>query len=326
MNSDSESLQHQLLAWILADCAEIGEYPSVQGKDVEGVRNSDEKIAAYKSGAFESGGKPQTFQLGEIPTVQERFQAVLKRRLQAQIQSHPPLFPWESQLAEYPDYVDNQSIALVPAWGWMAQQSKLNLPVTLPEKVFRQLLEKCQGLVSSSLPLGAKLVQVVEDFFPSESHSINDLAGMVLRSNYRSVDALEAVPNLENDFSDLQPRQQMALSLMAAKQLLENLTVPVSPSTPVAFRQWQTSAGTLNLRVEYHSQGTVTKLRVDAELPARGILKLQGNGSQATSQSSSAGCLSLELSCKQINQTYSLEVQFPDIDQQPMLFAINPTM
>jgi hypothetical protein len=119
--------------------------------------------------------------LGEIPTVQERFQAILKRRLQDQVEKNPPLFPWETQSVEYPDCVEEQYLGLVPVWGWTVHQSKLNLPIPLPEKVFWQLLAKCQVLLTSPLPLGAKLVQVVESMFPTDTQVINDLAGLVLR-------------------------------------------------------------------------------------------------------------------------------------------------
>ncbi|WP_016949899.1 hypothetical protein [Anabaena sp. PCC 7108] len=272
------------------------------------------------------GGQPQTFQLGEIPTVQERFQAVLKRRLQVEIQNHPPLFPWESQLIEYPEFVEEPSIALVPAWGWLAQQSKLNLPVSLPEKIFQQLMEKCQLLLTSSLPLGPKLVQAVESFFPEDYQLINDVAGMVLRTSYRSVDALETIPNIQRDYSDLQPRQQMALSLMAAKQLLENLTLPISFTNPVIEKQWQTTTGTLNIRVELQLLGKLTKLRVHGELPTQGVLKLQGNGNQAVSQSEDSNKVSVELYCERTSQTYTLAVECPELEQQPLLLAINLMM
>ncbi|MFN7657546.1 MAG: PatU, partial [Dolichospermum sp.] len=131
------------------------------------------------------------------------------------------------QLGEYPDCVEEQSLGLVPVWGWTVHQSKLNLPIPLPDQVFWQLLAKCQLLLTSSIPLGAKLVQVVESMFPMDTQSINDLAALVLRSSYRSADTLTA-PNIESEYFDLLPRQQMALSLMAAKQLLENLTLPIS--------------------------------------------------------------------------------------------------
>ncbi|MFM5903020.1 MAG: PatU, partial [Dolichospermum sp.] len=82
--------------------------------------------------------------------MQERFQAILKRRLQAQIAKNPPLFPWETQLLEYPDSVEEQSLGLVPVWGWTVHQSQLNLPIALPENIFWQLLAKCQLLLTSS--------------------------------------------------------------------------------------------------------------------------------------------------------------------------------
>jgi len=323
MNSYSESLQNQLLAWLLAENnAQTSEQPSVSCEDINGVDNPLSTAASPIGGDFESEWTPLTFELGEIPTVQEHFQAVIKRRLQVQIQNHPPLFPWETQLIDYPDYVDSPSIALVPAYGWMAQQSKLNIPISLPEKVFQQLLEKCQAMLISSLPLGAKLVQVVESLFRNDAQALNDLAGMVLRSPYRSMDALEKMPIQQSDYSDLGERQQMALSLLAAKQLLENLTLPISDSNPVVERQWLTSVGPINLKVEYQSQGRVTKLCVMGDLPTAGILTLQGNGNQAKAMSSTSGCVSVELYGQPLNQTYTLEVEFPELEQQSLLFVI----
>ena len=137
MNSDSESLHHHLLSWVLADNATTLE-SSVDSEELDGVENPLKQATGSTSGEQESEVTPQTFQLGEIPTVQERFQAVLKRRLQLQIQNHPPLFPWESQLIDYPEYADEPSVILVPAWGWVAQQSKLNLPIALPESIVRE--------------------------------------------------------------------------------------------------------------------------------------------------------------------------------------------
>ncbi|MEH1840005.1 MAG: PatU [Nostoc sp.] len=324
MNSDSESLQSQYLGWLLIDDVKNTEQ-SVECEENDGVKNLHNKATASKSSEPKLGGTPQTFQLGEIPTVQDRFQAVLKNRLQIQAQDHPPLFPWETQLIEYPDCVDEPSMTLVPTWGWMVQQSKLNLPLPLPEKVFQQLLEKCQSMVTSSVPLGAKLVQVVENFFPNESQALNDIAGLVLRSTYRSVSALD-MPSIQSDYSDLQPRQQMALSLLAAKQLLENLTLPLSAASPVVEREWLTTVGNLNIRVEYHSVGKFTKLLVQAELPVKGTLTLRKSGTLAIATSSTPGYLSVELGCEQLNPTYTLEVEFPEVDEQPLLFVINPTV
>lgn len=325
MNSDSESLQYQCLDWLLTDDVKNHER-SLECEENEGVKNLLNEATASKNSEPKLGGTPQTFQLGEIPTVQDRFQTVLKSRLQIQAQDHPPLFPWETQLIDYPDFVDEPSMTLVPSWGWMVQQSKLTLPTRLPERVFQQLLEQCQALVTSSVPLGAKLVQVVENFFPNDSQALNDIAGLVLRSTYRSVNTLETMPTIQSDYSDLQPRQQMALSLLAAKQLLENLTLPLSATSPVVERQWLTSVGNLNIRVEYQSLGKLTKLLVQAELPVKGTLTLRGSGTLAMTTSSTSGYLNVELGCEQLNPIYTLEVEFPEIDEQSLLFVINPTI
>ncbi|MCJ8280251.1 MAG: PatU, partial [Rivularia sp. ALOHA_DT_140] len=142
MNSDTESLQNQLLAWLLAEDASTEEDFLVESEEINRAKTNSANTAST-SGASESINTPYPFQLGEIPAVQTRFQAVLKRRLQNQIQDNPPLFPWETQLVDYPDYIDNSSMSWVPAWGWSAQQSKLSLPIPMPEKVFQQLLARC---------------------------------------------------------------------------------------------------------------------------------------------------------------------------------------
>lgn len=108
MNSDTESLQNQLLAWLLAEDATTEEDFLVESKEINGA-NSNSANTASTSGASESEDKLYPFQLGEIPAVQTRFQAVLKRRLQNQVQDNPPLFPWETQLVDYPDYIDRKA-------------------------------------------------------------------------------------------------------------------------------------------------------------------------------------------------------------------------
>jgi hypothetical protein len=325
MNSDSETLQKHLLSWLLTCPVSSREYTQVKCKDIKGADNPWLTTTEFTSGKQE-GWKPQTSLLGEIPTVQERFQAVLKRRLKVEVEDQPPLFPWETQILDYPEYIEEPVMELVPCWAWVAHQSKLNLPTLLPENIFRQLLDRCQALITSSLPLGAKLVQAVESFFPNESQVLNDLAGTIqLRANLRYGDTLNPMPNLDSDYSDLQPQQQMLVSLLAAQQLLESLTLPISATSPVLERQWLTSVGVLNLRVEYQSLGQVPKLLIRGDLPSKGIVKLQGNGSQARAESSSPGSLSVELCCTQLDEAYTLIVELKEIDQQPLLFVIIPT-
>ncbi|RAM52529.1 MAG: PatU [Hapalosiphonaceae cyanobacterium JJU2] len=325
MNSDSETLQKYLLSRLLTYPVNSREYTKIICKDTNGAENPLPTTTEFTSGKQE-GWKPHISLLGEIPTVQERFQAVLKRRLKVEVEDHPPLFPWETQILDYPEYIDEPVMQLVPAWGWVAHQSKLNLPTLLPETIFRQLLDRCQALITSSLPLGAKLVQAVESFFPNESQVLNDLAGTIqLRANLRYGDTLNQMPNLDMDYSDLQPQQQMLVSLLAAQQVLESLTLPISITNPILERQWLTSVGVLNLKVEYQSHGPVPKLLIRGDLPSKGVVKLQGHGSQAKAESSSPGCLSVELCCTQLNEAYTLMVELKEIEHQPLLFVIIPT-
>ncbi|MBF2004160.1 MAG: PatU [Chlorogloeopsis fritschii C42_A2020_084] len=322
MNSDSESLQHYFLSWLLTDSGNPRDFKRIERKDTHGAENLLQVTTALASSYREAETKLQTFQLGEIPTVQERFQAVLKRRLQCQTESQPPLFPWETQITDYPEYLDEPAVVLVPTWGWAVQQSNLDLPILLPDSIFRQLLDKCQALITSSSLLGPKLIQAVENFFPNEFQTLNNLAGVVLTGATRSKKL--KLPPLAGDYADLQLRQQMLLSLLAAKQLLESLTLYVSSTEPLT-RQWLTSLGVLNLRVEYQLQGQVGKLWVQGDLPSKGSIKIQGNGSQIKAESSTPGCLSVELGGVQLNQTYTLTIELKEIDQQPLSFAIIPT-
>ncbi|GAB1537556.1 hypothetical protein NUACC21_02010 [Scytonema sp. NUACC21] len=65
MNSDSESLQNQLLAWLLGETQTTEEENLVDCEEVKGVENLDETAAAGNGGDFRSRQSPQTFQLGE---------------------------------------------------------------------------------------------------------------------------------------------------------------------------------------------------------------------------------------------------------------------
>jgi hypothetical protein len=264
--------------------------------------------------------------LGEIPTVQERFQAVLKRRLQLQIQDHPPLFPWEDGLVEYPEFLEESSIGLFPALGWLAQQSHLNLPLALPDQVFQQLVGKCQVLLASSLPLGAKLVKAVEDLFPEDLLGVNDLAGLVLRSPNRSIVTLDQQVSIQSDYSDLIPRQQMALSLMAAKQLLEIFTLPISLTHPLVERQLLTPVGIVSIRLELKSLDDVLLLTVQSHLPTPGALHLQGDDIQAIAESDDSGDVALEYRCGQDSQNYTLEIALPELGEQPLSLKIMLTV
>ncbi len=258
--------------------------------------------------------------LGEIPTVQNRFQALLKRRLQIEIESRPPLFPWETEITDYEpessDCIENSWISQINLW--MPQISDLSLPVPLPEKVLGQLLTACSEAMQFPLQSGAKMLRAVKTLFPDEQGTLNDLANWALIYSFRSPPEEQLLTSrYESATSD----QQMRLSLLAAKKIIEALTLPLSHAQPLIERQWQTAAGQVHIQAEY-LLGQMPKLRVQSRLPRGGSLTLQTAQGSATAQRNYPGFLSVESFDLQSNQTYPLEIRFQELDQQPLIFAI----
>ena len=127
---------------------------------------------------------------GDIPAVQERFEALLKSRLSLEIEQNLPLFPWEDEVLEYQsDRVDSPGMADNVASGlnksgslWLAQLRRLAIPVALPETMLTSLLSACESIVQTSLREGVKVVKVAESFFPENFLQLNELAGIVMMS------------------------------------------------------------------------------------------------------------------------------------------------
>ncbi|PSB33605.1 PatU [Stenomitos frigidus] len=354
MNDDSEALQRNLLE-LLQDLV------AFTTSDDSGVVNpviewNDEQHGAQSMNAPDlfifkdepsgnadhlrfdahSSERKNLLKLGEIPAVQDRFYTLLKHRLQTEIQRNPPLFPWETEIHDYetePAYEIADSAVTagvsptqqrVPAQVWLQQLKALNLPLQLPEGLLSQLLERCQEAVQSSLLEGARLVKSVEDLFPDQLQALNHLAGMVMTSPARS-GATAAPPgtNYPESYESAVPAQQMVLSLLAAREIMAALTLPISLSQPRLERQWLTDLGALSLQADYGLDATAAKLRLQAALPSGGSITLRGEQVQASAQRSTAGSLSVELLDFQPQQPYMLEVRLDD--QEPLVFAIRVT-
>lgn len=268
------------------------------------------------------------YQLGEIPTVQDRFQTVLKARLKAEIQRNPPLFPWETELRDYePDYTDGFLEGRVPSlelWGAEVQNLRWGLlPIPIAESVFAQLLEPCQEAALSSLREGAKLVRAVDRLFPGKSEAINELAGLVMRGSLRGSLDLKNIASYE----EATPQQQMLLSLLAAREIIGSLTLSCLLNQPPVERQWLTAVGLLTLKAQYQSlseRSDACSVRVECYLPTGGGLQLQAPEAEATAQRPNSGYLSVELFDVLPNKTYPLKVWFQNQDQKPLKFGICP--
>ncbi len=348
---DSEALQKSLFAWLLNQPTE---------KASPGGDNSYQESLASDSGAIPTA-EPEAEYLefndldpleleapfnfselensplysgeyilnrGEIPAVQDRFYSVLKRRLQTEIQRNPPLFPWETEILDYYETSTSDSVQdlFVPNILWMPQLENLKLPpVQIPAAVLMQILARCQALVKTSLAEGVKLVRAVESLFPGHSQDLNQLVSLVLMHPSRG-SASETTDDFPSSYEVATDSQQMALSLMAAKEILGSLTLPISKAKPRIERQWLTSVGLLQLEAEYKFTRNFASVRVQAYLPCGGSLEVVGNQSEASGKRSSPGYLCVELFDLVSDRTYPLEIKFQEEEQQTLIFSLYPTL
>lgn len=354
MNDDSDALQRNLLELLqdlvlftTSDDSEVVN-PVIDGSDGQSGASAmsapdlliSQDAPSVDSSQFKfdaSSQRKNLLKLGETPAVQDRFHTLLKHRLQSEIQQNLPLFPWETEVHDYETestvgFVDSAVLAAppaavnqsIPAQVWLHQLKTLNLPVSLPDRLLGQLLERCQNVVQSSLLEGAKLVKSVEDLFPGQSQSLNQLAGMVMTSPARS-GAMQppSGANYPTNYESAVPAQQMVLSLLAAREIIAALTLTVSLRQPTLERQWLTELGALSLQVDYGLDATAAKLRIQGTLPCGGTLTLRGEHLEARAQRATAGVLSVELFDLAPHQSVVLEVCLPE--QQPLVFAVRIT-
>ncbi|NEP89962.1 MAG: hypothetical protein F6K18_25810 [Okeania sp. SIO2C2] len=256
---------------------------------------------------------------GEVPTVYNRFETVLQKRLKAKIEAKPPRFPWENNLvnydAEYPDVEVNNWFSHINLWASQMNNikwGKLNIPLT--ETVFAQLLQSCQDLVPSDLLPGSKLVRAVDSLFPNQSKSLNDLAGLVLVGGTRDG---ELISNHITAYNTATQKQQMLLSLLAAQEIISSLSLTCHLNQSVTKREWQTALGCLTIEAEYYipEDPSSACLKVKGQLPEAASFQLQGRGVEATAQRLDAGTLCVELLDPQPDQTYQLIIKFLNWEQ-----------
>ncbi|NJL01066.1 MAG: hypothetical protein HC838_01165 [Spirulinaceae cyanobacterium RM2_2_10] len=285
---------------------------------------------------------PPSSDMGEFAIVQKRFQALLKRRLYTETERRPPLFPWETELSEYAlDYAESERpIALASRQVWLPQLASA-IATSLPEAQLMALLDACTESVDSLKPKAAKMVSAVTDFFPDCAQRLNDMAARLrlspsfapsrLAREEQQQQQQRLAALLPRDYATATPDQQMAISLLVAKEILDQLTLDLMPQQPVVEKLWQTATGTVRLRADYQPQTrqvggdlfSQQPLRVRVQMPSGGRLILQANQESITAQRTYAGYLSVELSDWQPGQVYLLEVHLQGNAQKPLRFGLS---
>jgi hypothetical protein len=270
----------------------------------------------------------QSFNFGEIHAVQERFQALLKQRLLLEYANKPPLFPWESEVSEYPAEVVDRASTVVGSPLWSAHMRALKVPGLLPAALINTLLERCQEVARAPIKQGIRLVRAVEDFFPESSDLLEPIANMVLVPAYRSgkstQDAvIQELAQAAGGYESALPEQQIALSMLAAQEILGALTFLVGQNQPAEKRVWVTAVGALELTVgcEVDAEG-VNQLKVCTILPNSGEIRLCDGAVKTVAARSQPGRLDLALADAVVGKSYVLEVVLKD-EVQPLTFAIH---
>jgi hypothetical protein len=304
----------------------------------------------------------QLFRLGDISVISERSQTILKSRLRTEIEHHPPLFPWETEIVDYePDgptrSIDFPQGHLVPSifngksprnqiGFWAVHLSpQINGLVTMPQEVLTQLLEQCTSAVTSNLREWAKLVDVVEKtLFPGRHWELNQIANRLsIAQQHRSSIAIDPLGKEKTReikgsicYEVATPSQQMLMSLLAAQEIMGNLTLELSSTQPRVEREWLTAAGLLTLELEYYApkRNGSSEIKVRATLPCGGSVSLRNDRSQTKSERSNAGNLSVELLVSEAiasanrdrNLNYLLEVRLqnsePNSWENALTFAV----
>lgn len=342
MNSDSEALQ-SLFARLLHETATDASFQTNQSAGAEicfGAEAEEDSVLveldpldseemtlplsndsawdfadASPTLAAPASQEEEPFSLGEIPVVQDRFKALLKRRMEAEIQLKPPLFPWESEVVEYPDAGFE---TIVPDCSfWATNLGSLNLPA-VPQTVLLEIFEGCLNLVNSSVREGVKLIRAVETLFPGQSGALNEVASLVLLGPARGGS------NLPPTYEQATASQQMQLSLLTAREIMGHLTLLVSPAQPLVERSWESAVGIVVVQTFYEPALKFPKLRVQCQLPAGGSLQMCCGKVSATAHRPDAGCLSVEIFDPQPDTTYALEVRLDMLEAQPLSLAVCP--
>ncbi|MEL6815061.1 MAG: hypothetical protein AAFP03_09635 [Cyanobacteria bacterium J06598_3] len=276
----------------------------------------------------------QSFNFGEIHAVQERVQSLLKKRLLLEYENNPPLFPWESEVSEYPAEVAEgipvaSAVAAAPAVPlpavplWSTHVSALKVPSLLPKALLNSLFERCQALAQTPVKQGVRLVRAVEDLFPEQSDMLEPIANMVLVPAYRSSRAaqdavIQELANVAGGYDSALPEQKIALSMLAAQEILGALTFSLDADKPVESRSWVTAGGVLELTATY----SAGQLMLAAVIPTGGKLRLSDGDVDQLAMRSQPGPLDIVWANPTLGKTYVLEVTLQG-ETQPLNFAVH---
>ena len=116
-------------------------------------------------------------------------------------------------------------------------------------------------------------------------------------------------------------QQQMALTMLVAKDILDNLTMTLSTDKPSVQHEWLTTQGKLHLKAMLVGSD---RLRILGQLPCGGLIRIQNDEQDGSAQRDSPGLLVVELNHSQAEQSYLLKVALAgQAETSPLKFLVS---
>lgn len=280
-------------------------YPADRGQRLPWESSRNPQVCYQPMADLSRSSGLESLDLGEGFMMEDRFYALLKRRMRAEIEAKPPLFPWESEVLDYEDVTV----------AWLPQLQAIQLPVALPEPLLQQLFVQCQDLVQTVHQSGRQLVQSVQALLSASVLSQTDLPTLAQAVALGSSRDDGSVPTYllgsqtPATYQGATPQQQAIIALLAARQLLQQLTLVVSPQLPRTGRTWDTEVGLLEMTATYWepipTQGT---LDLWVDLPVGGSLVCQAGDRTFQVNRATPGSLHLVVPSVPLDSCYGVDV------------------
>jgi hypothetical protein len=312
MNRNSDGFDDYFLEWLNP----VSQSSANSNANLDSERTPSQWVDLPQSSEHPS------LELGEESVIEDRFYALLRQRIRNVIETHPPLFPWESELVDYQDVpVSTAPVApgALAAATWLPQLQALKLPFSLPQPVLLRLLQHCQGLNSAVLREGERLVQAVETFFPDCAELLPRIAGQVMLgpARYHGEQRWAQLGSkLPGSYEQASVEQQIFATMLAAQELFDSLQLDLFDRTAVTQR-WQTVEGEIVLTVARlaashqtdFSQWAGLCLVIEAVLPVAGTLSINVADTVITAEKVASGRVRCLIPAEPSQSFYPVRIQ-----------------
>lgn len=252
--------------------------------------------------------------------------------LQKFVGSSPPLFPWETEVTDYPTESSDSISDIKISSLWLNHVQSLRISSLLPEEVLQVLFVRCTSMVRFPIKQSRKLIRAVEYLFPDQLDMLEPIADMVLVPAYRSdrstQDALiNELAAVVGSYDSARPEQQVALSMLAAQEIFASLMITISVDDPIVIRTWITSIGDVELTIRLLCKKRLlrkntSQLNITALLPSGGQVVIKSAEIEQLGTRSQSGKLEVALDNPIANMTYQLKVLL-DSENYPLFIAIH---